>query len=400
MHCAFGHLLLCPNATWRGNALGSNLGSSRDRRAGSRKRVLIIDDSRVIRAWLRTVLAADPRLEIVGEACSAVEARDFLRVHAADVLTLDIEMPGMSGLEFLTRLMRARPMPVVMLSSLTGKGSDAAIQALSTGAIDCILKPSDGYDQRLSENICERVFQAACTTTVQTGHNQLRTASAHADGDHALGRGRTVGTPCRRGSLFLIGASTGGVSALETVLPRLDRDGSPVVIVQHMPGNFLHSFCERLQRQLPQNVFLAEEGRPLRRGDVVLAPGIGRHTEVVRKQNGWQCRFVDDVEGSLHCPSVDHLFQSAVSEAKHVTAAILTGLGKDGAQGMLKLAQAGARTFGQDEATSVVYGMPRAAYDLGAVQHQLPIDCLGDAMRETRKSKMTGSGSLARAAGK
>lgn len=345
------------------------------------KKVLIVDDSRVIRMWLRTVLASDGRLKIVGEACDAVEARDFLRANAADVMTLDIEMPGMSGLEFLTRLMRARPMPVVMLSSLTSKGSDAAIQALSRGAIDCILKPTDGYDLDLSRDICERVYQAACTRPARTRGNE---ATAQPPRPSVARHAPALGQSCRRGSLILIGASTGGVSALEAVLPQLAPDGPPVVIVQHMPGNFLESFSQRLNGHLPQNVKLAEEGVPLRRGDVILAPGIGRHTEVVRGGDGWRCRFVENEPAALHCPSVDTLFLSAVSQAKTVSAAILTGLGRDGAEGMLKLAEAGAMTFGQDEETSVVYGMPRVAFSLGAIQHQLPIHKIGNALRESK----------------
>lgn len=344
------------------------------------KKVLIVDDSRSIRGWLRNVLSADARLEIAGEASSAVEARDFLKANHADVLTLDIEMPGMSGLEFLTRLMRARPMPVVMLSSLTSTGSDAAIQALSRGAVDCILKPTAGYDQKLSMDICERVYHAACTRTFP-----LKTARPSVP-EHAPVHAEPTGSSramTRHRSLFVIGASTGGVSALETLLPQLDPCGPPVVIVQHMPGNFLQSFSERLERQIPQNVKLAEEGVPLRDGDVVLAPGTHKHTQVVRRHDGWYCIFVEDEANSLHCPSVDHLFFSAVSEARKVTAAVLTGLGKDGAHGMLKLMEGGAITFGQDEQTSVVYGMPRAAHALGAVQNQLPIDRLGTGMRDS-----------------
>ncbi|MFK7745270.1 MAG: chemotaxis-specific protein-glutamate methyltransferase CheB [Roseobacter sp.] len=361
------------------------------------KRVLIVDDSLAMRAWLRTILAADPRLKIVGEACDAVEARDFLRANEADVMTLDIEMPGMSGLEFLTRLMRARPMPVVMLSSLTTKGSDAAIQALSRGAIDCMLKPSDGYDQALSKDICERVYQAACTKAPM-----ISRSLAEPTANHAPRAAYTAGVrqPCRRGSLILIGASTGGVSALEAVLPYLDPQGPPVVIVQHMPGNFLKSFSERLARDLPQNVYLAREGEQLMRGDVVLAPGDGKHTQVVRRSNGWYCTFVENDPPSLHCPSVDHLFHSAVSEAKNITAVILTGLGRDGADGMFELFKAGAKTIGQDEDTSVVYGMPRAAHALGAVQEQLPIERIGAAAREradrrrTARSATAGSSSV------
>ncbi len=357
------------------------------------KKVLIVDDSLAIRAWLRTVLAVDTRLEIVGEASNAVEARDFLRAYAADVVTLDIEMPGMSGLEFLTRLMRARPMPVVMLSSLTSSGSDAAIQALSTGAIDCILKPTGGFDEGLTRDICDRVYHAACTRAVTSRDTMPAQPSAPTPvADH----GGAARVACRRGSLVLIGSSTGGVTALEAVLPKLDPQGAPVVIVQHMPGNFLKSFSERLNRQLPQNVTLAQEGVLLNRGDVVLAPGIGQHTEVVRRSDGWYCRFVEDVDKSLHCPSVDYLFKSAEKEAKNITAAILTGLGRDGAEGLLKLAENGAVTFGQDEATSVVYGMPRAAHALGAVQHQLPIELIGDAIREgigrSRAGSNTSSG--------
>ena len=333
--------------------------------AAPAKRVLIVDDSRVIRAWLRAVLEEDSRLRIVGEASDAVEARDFLKAHSADVVTLDIEMPGMSGLEFLTRLMRARPMPVVMLSSLTSRGSDAAVQALSRGAVDCILKPTDGFDQRLTRDICERVYHAACTRALQVRASDRPEIRAAAPPEIARHVSRVRDG---RKTLFLIGASTGGVAALETVLPQLDPQGAPVVIVQHMPGNFLQSFSERLRRQLPHNVKLAEEGVPLQRGDIVLAPGIGRHTEVYRRPDGWYCRFVEDVDHSLHVPSVDKLFHSAVSDAKHVTAAILTGLGRDGAQGMLKLSQAGAITIGQDEASSIVYGMPRAARLLGAGQ--------------------------------
>ncbi|MEE4188914.1 MAG: chemotaxis-specific protein-glutamate methyltransferase CheB [Roseobacter sp.] len=349
------------------------------RQKGTAKRVLIVDDSRAIRDWLRTVLISDPRLEIVGEASNAVEARDFLRAHPADVVTLDIEMPGMSGLEFLTRLMRARPMPVVMLSSLTSKGSDAAIQALSRGAIDCILKPSEGSNKFLRRDICERVFNAASS-------KPLRRATGLQSSLHSMHRAaaprQSPERQCRRGALILIGASTGGVTAIESLLQQLDRHGPPVVIVQHMPGHFLQSFSDRLNRYLPQTVGLAAEGQILRRGDVVLAPGIGKHTTVVRDAEGWTCRFITGDVDALHCPSVDTLFLSAISEAKNIAAVILTGLGRDGAEGLLKLSQAGAATFGQDEDTCVVYGMPRAAYELGAVRHQLPLEKIGDAVRQ------------------
>ncbi|MEM6374334.1 MAG: chemotaxis protein CheB, partial [Pseudomonadota bacterium] len=273
------------------------------------------------------------------------------------------------------------PMPVVMLSSLTSAGSDAAIQALSGGAIDCILKPTDGLDQGLSQDICDRVYNAACTKAAQLRPREPVNAPQPASPSYAA-TASARDSSCQRRSLVLIGASTGGVSALETVLPHLAPDGPPVVIVQHMPGNFLQSFSERLQRQLAQNVGLAEEGVVLRRGDVVLAPGNAQHTVVKRRADGWYCAFAPNEPASLHCPSVDSLFKSAVSDARYVTAAILTGLGRDGAEGLLELSQNGAVTFGQNEETSVVYGMPRAAHAAGAVQKQLPIDKIGSAIRE------------------
>lgn len=346
------------------------------------KRVLIVDDSRVMRSWLRTVMAADPRLDVVGEAADAVEARDFIRANGADVLTLDIEMPGMSGLDFLTRLMRARPMPVVMMSSLTSAGSDAAIEALSRGAIDCMVKPSGGYDPAIGHDICERVYHAACTPRAMIAS---RPAQSPPRGPVPPVGG--VSQPCRRGAIVLIGASTGGVAALESVLPELDPAGPPVVIVQHMPGNFLLSFTDRLNRMLPHNVKLATEHVILARGDIVLAPGDGMHTEVFRSGGGWQCRFVPNDPPALHCPAVDVLFKSAVPEAKHVTATLLTGLGRDGADGLLELRQAGATTFGQDEGTCVVYGMPRAAKALGAVETELPLERIGKAIRKQQEAR-------------
>lgn len=343
------------------------------------KKVLIVDDSRAIRAWLRMVFSSDPRLQVVGEAADALEARDFLKAHRADVLTLDIEMPGMSGLDFLTRLMRARPMPVVMMSSLTSAGSDAAIQALSRGAVDCMVKPSGGHNAELTREICERIYHAACTRPVSRQQPISDVAPIRTSAVSSMQHRKD---PCRRGAIILIGASTGGVAALEAVLPLLAPDGPPVVIVQHMPGNFLISFAERLNRHLSQNVMLACDRRPLFRGDIVLAPSAGSHTEVKRRNGEWTCEFVPNNPPALHCPSVDILFKSAIPEAANVSAALLTGLGRDGAEGLKALADAGARTYGQNEATCVVYGMPRAAMALGAVQRELPLDSIGPALRD------------------
>jgi two-component system chemotaxis response regulator CheB len=255
-----------------------------------------------------------------------------------------------------------------------------------------MVKPTGGYDSQIAHDICERVYHAACTRSTTLMSRVSRSPSEPAVQVKKPEYG-PQGEPCRRGAIILIGASTGGVAALEMVLPALDPEGPPVMVVQHMPGNFLVSFSERLDRHLPQTVRLAEEGLQLRRGDVVLAPGRGEHTQVRRSNGAWTCHFVPNDPPALHCPAVDVLFKSAVSEARNVSAALLTGLGRDGADGLLELSQAGARTFGQDEATCVVYGMPRAARAIGAVQKELPLDQLGRALRKSReRSAMSASG--------
>lgn len=349
-----------------------------------RKTVMIVDDSRAMRSWVRTVLSTDARLEVVDEACSAIDARDKLRARSVDVLTLDIEMPGMSGFEFLKRLMKANPMPVVMFSSHTARGSDAAVRSLSLGAIDCMVKPTQALGPDLIQDLCERVYQAARARPVRL----IRSGSAKPaqpvdDTSFAYPNDR-------RGSLILIGASTGGVAALEELLPGLRPNGPPVVIVQHMPGNFLKSFVARLDRMLRQNVVLAKEGLQLQRGDIAVAPGMGEHTQVRRRGGVWECHLVANDPPALHCPAVDVLFQSTVSEAHNVAAAILTGLGRDGAAGLSALRKANAHTFGQNEATCVAYGMPKAAKIAGAVEKELPLGEIASAltasfMRNKRK---------------
>ena len=332
------------------------------------KRVVIVDDSQAMRGWLRLVMEQDPRLTVVGEAASAYEARHVIKQVSPDVLTLDIEMPGMNGLDFLERLMRLRPMPVVMITGATRNHSTATIQALSLGAIDYILKPTAANDQAAQLLMSRRVYSAACST-VQPREMAQRQAAL------TVPVARTDVMP-----LIMIGASTGGVAALETVLSGLDPSGPPVVIVQHMPGPFLVSFAKQLNRQLDQNVGLVREREVLQPGQIRLAPADGAHTEVLRKGTAWTCRFVPEGQNTLHCPSVDVLFHSATRHASDVIAVMLTGLGHDGAEGMVELRANGASTLGQDEATSVVYGMPRVAYERGGVQKQLPLGRLGNAI--------------------
>jgi two-component system chemotaxis response regulator CheB len=334
------------------------------------KRVVIVDDSRSIRRWLRRVFEEDPRLVVVGEAGCALTARQVIKDTDPNVITLDIEMPGMNGLEFLKKLMALRPMPVVMISGTTQHNSNAAVTALTSGAVDCILKPSSAADAIAHRDICRRVFAAACST--------IDFPPKPAPHPPALVATRSA----HRMPLILIGASTGGVTALEHVLAGLHADGPPVVIVQHMPAAFLVSFSKQLNRILPQDVAIAQEGEALCAGQVRLAPAQGHHTEIRCHAGQWSCTLVSLNAPSQHCPSVGVLFCSAEKYSSDIIAVILTGLGRDGAEGLLKLHQGGAQTIGQDADSSVVYGMPRAAFELGAVGQQLPLGEIGMAVNK------------------
>lgn len=332
------------------------------------KRVVIIDDSRSIRTWLRSVLQHDPRLLVVGEAQDAESARRIIRETNPDVLTLDVQMPGMSGLEFLSRLMTLHPMPVVMLSASTEAGSETAIAALSLGAVDCLQKPGHHGPRLTAPEISRRVYAAACSQVQPL----LKRARPH-----------TAAPPDAQehnGPIVLIGASTGGVSALETVLADMSPEGPPTVIVQHMPAQFLISFAKLLDRQLPHDVGLVDDRAALRRGQVRLAPETGFQTELTRRNGLWQGHLREDVERGLHCPSVDALFCSAAPYGHDVIAVILTGLGRDGTEGMRLLHRSGAHTIAQDAESSVVYGMPRAAWEAGAIDQRLPVGEIGGAI--------------------
>ncbi len=321
-------------------------------------RVAIVDDSRSIRAWLRHVMEADPRLKVVGEAGSGVEARALLRHTKADVMTLDVDMPGISGIDFLARLMAHRPMPVVMISSYTEDGGEAAVKALSLGAVDCIEKPRFTLNEDVADKICDRVFQASQVTV------HSRTAL---DPQGAIPPAKT-GQTSWTGDVFLIGASTGGVTALETLLAEVDGQSAPVIIAQHMPENFLQSFCKRLNENMSRRFLLAKDGVPLKRGQGILA--LGKHVSTrLEVSDGGEivCRLGPPSETAVYRPCIDDLFRSAARARLTGAAVLLTGMGQDGAKGLLALKDLNWRTFAQDEASSVVFGMPKSAIDLGAV---------------------------------
>jgi len=353
-------------------------------------RVLLVDDSPSMRALIAMALSRDSRLEVVGEAGNATEARECIRTLQPDVLTLDIEMPGMSGLDFLGRLMRMRPLPVVMVSSMTSAGSAAAVEALSLGAVDCIGKPYGPLHGGVFAGLADKLVAAASANLLA----------------------RDYGTPAQTGPMtkpplpvperpggwagrvLLIGASTGGVDALERVLIRFPADCPPTVIIQHMPESFLVSFTTRLDAAMAPRVVLATEGMALKQGRIILAPGGPYHLHLQPGEVP-TCRLVEGPARGGYRPSVDETFESAVFLGSRAGAALLTGMGRDGAEGLLRLRTAGALTWAQDEATSVVWGMPRAAWEGGAAQMLVPLGGIADKMLEFAGSGAEAVGDVA-----
>jgi len=347
--------------------------------SGGPYRVLVVDDSATMRTLIRATLSREPRLAVVGEASDPLEARAALARLAPDVLTLDIEMPRMDGLAFLEQLMRLRPMPVVMLSSLTQAGSRAAVEALAAGAVDAVGKPSGPDGAAAFRGLAERVL-AAARAQVRPPPRPSRTASPVA-APKETARVAAGGPGGWNGRVVLIGASTGGVDAIETVLEFFPPDCPPTLIVQHMPESFLRSFAARLDARMAPAVCLASDGLQLRPGLVCLAPGGAAHLHWEPGVTGTgRCRLVAGSPRCGHRPSVDVLFESARPAATRAAAALLTGMGRDGAEGLAGLAGSGGQVFAQDAESCVVYGMPRAAVELGAVAGGMPLSAIGPAL--------------------
>jgi two-component system chemotaxis response regulator CheB len=321
-------------------------------------RVLVVDDSPTMRSLITATLNADPEIEVVGQSGGPHEARSAIKLLFPDVITLDIEMPNMNGLEFLDKIMRLRPTPVIMVSTLTQQGADVNLQALEIGAFDCVGKPAPGHLDSFS-TLADKVKAAARSRRQPRQSRPQRSAAAPAFSPD--------------GRIIAIGSSTGGVEALITILSQFPANCPPTVISQHMPETFTKSFADRLNRLCAPTVSEASDGELILPGHIYLAPGHS-HLEISGSQNP-RCRLssADRVNG--HRPSVDVMFASVLktSGAKTV-GVILTGMGRDGASGLLALRQAGAETLGQNEASCVVYGMPKVAQEIGAVKQQLPLD--------------------------
>ena len=335
-------------------------------------KVVIVDDSALIRQLLTKILSSDPGITVVGAAPDPLVARQMIKDTNPDVVTLDIEMPKMDGLSFLEKIMRLRPMPVVMISSLTQKGADATLRSLELGAVDFIGKPKMDVQEGLSESTREIVakVKAAATAKVRALKPVTSTESKPA---RKLGFASTEW-------IIAIGASTGGVTALRDVICDLPPDCPATLVTQHMPAKFTATFAPRLDGVAAVTVTEARDGERALPGHVYLAPG-DQHLELHRSGANYVCRLQDAPPVSGHRPSVDVLFRSVAEAAgERAVGAILTGMGRDGAEGLLEMRRYGAHTIGQDEATCVVYGMPRAAEEIGAVERQLPLSKIADAI--------------------
>ncbi|RUP07497.1 chemotaxis response regulator protein-glutamate methylesterase [Hyphomicrobium sp.] len=333
-------------------------------------RVLVVDDSSTMRGLIATVLAKDPDIEVVGQAEDPLQARQAIKALNPDVVTLDVEMPNMSGLEFLEKIMRLRPMPVIMVSTLTRRGAEETVQALEMGAIDCIEKPRPGNEHSFEELPYKIKIAASARVKPLTraDGDRRQTRAVHPAHESYVSDGRVVA----------IGASTGGVEALLEVLSGFPENCPPTVITQHMPPAFTRSFAGRLDRICAPKVQEATDRAKLTPGNIFLAPGGSSHLEITPDL---RCRLKAGERVNGHCPSVDVLFNSVARACKgDAVGVILTGMGKDGAAGLLSMRKAGATTFGQNESTSIVYGMPKAAFEIGAVEHQLPLERLAAAI--------------------
>ena len=345
-------------------------------------RVLIVDDSAMVRRVLAMGIERDPLLEVVGFASNGEQAQDLMRRLRPDVITLDLEMPNMDGLTFMRSYMGTAPIPTVVISSTTSGNSNVALQAVEAGAVDIISKPSGGSNAGLASmmlDICERIRAAS---TARPGLDRPRLERM----DGAATSELEIPLVKAKNWLFAIGASTGGIQALTAILPQFPKAAPGIVIVQHMPQGFTASFAKRLNAICPMEVSEAVDGDIVEQGRILIAPGGAQHMVVMRYGKQFRVSLIPGDPVCFSRPSVDVLFSSVAREAgRNVSAAILTGMGRDGAEGMLAIRKAGGATFAQDEKTSVVYGMPQAAEKIGAAEQLVPLD--GIPMKMTQAMK-------------
>ncbi len=347
--------------------------------SGRRIKVLVVDDSAVVRRLLSEAIVKEPDLELVGAAPDPYVARDMILAQSPDVITLDIEMPRMDGLTFLTKLMHYRPVPVIVVSSVGQSTCDIAVEAMRRGAVEVLAKPSGPYSlgeightlpNKIRAAYGARLRKLGAVPPAPGGQNQAALPAT------PQSPGPVPSRAIPAGSLVAIGASTGGTQAIEEVLVHMPADCPPMVIAQHIPAGFSASFAARLHSICKLEVKEARDGDLIAPGRVLVAPG-NFHMLVGRADGVCRAVVRDGPRVHYQRPAVDVLFQSVVeARLSNVVAVLLTGMGSDGAQGLLRLRQAGAWTIAQDEATCVVYGMPKVAAELGAAQQVLPLETI------------------------
>ncbi len=339
-------------------------------------RVLIVDDSALVRKLLTSILSSDPEIEVMAAVGDPYLAANKIKQSLPDIITLDVEMPRMDGLTFLQAIMKQKPMPVIIISSLTERASQTTLKALELGALDVVKKPTisalRNYDDRLRLHIIDLV-----KTSVHIKSGKLNSSPSKTNG--MVGKEPTIGKKQfsmikTTEKVVVLGASTGGTEAIKKVLMDLPYDSPAIVIVQHMPELFTKTFADRLNEICKISVKEAQNGDTLTRGQALIAPG-NMHTMVRRSGARYYVEVKTGDPVNRHRPSVDVLFYSAAKYlGKNSLGILLTGMGKDGAQGMLALKESGAYTVAQDEETSIVFGMPKEAIRLGAVREVLPLD--------------------------
>lgn len=351
--------------------------------ASTRKiKVLIVDDSAVVRQTMADILSSDREIEVMATASDPFVAADKIRQEVPDVITLDVEMPRMDGITFLQKIMSQHPIPVVMCSSLTESGSETAMKALEYGAVDIIQKPRMGTKQFLEESriyICDTV-KAAGFARVKRISEIPHTVAPKLTADAVIAKARTKAMIQTTEKVAVVGASTGGTEALKTFLEAMPPDAPGIVIVQHMPENFTAAFSKRLDGLCRISVKEAEDNDSVIRGRALIAPG-NRHMLLKRSGARYYVEIKDGPLVSRHRPSVDVLFRSAAQYAgKNAVGVIMTGMGDDGARGLLEMKEAGAFTIAQDEESCVVFGMPKEAIKRGAVERTLPLNSIAGAV--------------------
>jgi two-component system, chemotaxis family, protein-glutamate methylesterase/glutaminase len=349
-------------------------------------KVLTVDDSALMQRMLKSALAQDPEIEHVGAAFDGNEGRRMIKELNPDVITLDVEMPGMTGMEFLERLMNVRPMPVIMFSSHTAEGAEITLNALELGAVDFLQKPHQGLDKiagylqgellpkiRNAMNCKPRGLRDTLIDLKKSGDQGVEAMKNRANA-YASSKGEV--------DLIAISASTGGVTAIRNILEALPGNLPPIVITQHMPEGYTERFASRLSRDCPMTVVEATDNLELQNGHAYIAPGT-HHMRIVKKGAHYRTELSDGPAVSGHRPSCDVMFESVakVAGGKSV-GVILTGMGRDGAQGLLTMRNQGCSTIGQNRTTCVVYGMPKSAFEMGAVEQELPIEGIASALMD------------------